>query len=73
MKRLRMLWWLLTKKDVAMIVRGHCGKTDYSYETTTSPNDAVTLSARLCQFCYSALHHKEMFLDNIFKIYIPEE
>jgi hypothetical protein len=46
MKRLKMLWWLLTKKDVCMVVRDGW-LNDYDYETTTSRKDTVIMTARL--------------------------
>jgi hypothetical protein len=71
MKRLQMIWWLLTKKDVCVITRGDYG--DYMYETTTTTKDAVTMSARLCQFCYSAMIRKEVHLNRLFNVEIPKE
>lgn len=73
MKRLQMIWWLLTKKEVCVITRGDFGKKDYMYETTTTTKDAVTMSARLCQFCYSAMIHKEIHLNRLFNVDIPKE
>lgn len=73
MKRLQMIWWLLTKKEVCVITRGDFGKTDYMYETTTTTKDAVTMSARLCQFCYSAMLRKEIHLNRLFNVEIPKE
>ena len=73
MKRLQMIWWLLTKKDVCIITRGDFGKNDYLYGTTTTTKDAVTMSARLCQFCYSAMLCKEIHLNRLFNVEIPRE
>lgn len=73
MKRLQMIWWLLTKKEVCIIARGDFGKNDYMYETTTTTKDAVTMSARLCQFCYSAMLRKEIHLNRLFNVEIPKE
>lgn len=72
MKRLKMIWWVLTKKDVCMVMRTNRIK-DYDYETTTSRKRTVIMTARLFQYCYSALYRKEMFLDRIFNVYIPKE
>ena len=41
-------------------------------ETTTTTKDAVTMSARLCQFCYSAMIRKEVHLNRLFNIEIPK-
>lgn len=73
MKRLKMIWWLLTKKDVCMIARGNCCKNEYLYDSTTTVKDTVTMSARLCQYNYSSLYRKEMSLYHIFNVHIPEE
>ena len=73
MKRLKMIWWLLTKKDVCMIARGNCCKNEYLYDTTTTIKDTVTMSARLCQYSYTSLYRKEMSLYHIFNVHIPEE
>ena len=72
MKRLRMIWWVLTKKDVCMVVRTNRIK-DYDYETTTSNKRATLMAARLFQYCYSALYRKEIFANNIFKVEIPQD
>ena len=72
MERLKMLWWLLTKKDVCMVVRDGWSN-DYDYETTTSRKDTVIMTARLFQYCYCALYRKEMTLNRIFNVYIPKE
>lgn len=73
MERLKMLWWLLTKKDICMVVRDGWVKNDYDYETTTSRKDTVIMTARLFQYCYCALYRKEMSINRIFNVYIPKE
>ena len=73
MIRLKMIWWILTKKHICMIVTNKPTEYGYSYETTTDSKTALTMSARLTQFCFSAFISKEINIKQLFRVHIPEE
>ena len=71
MNRIKMIWWILTKKDVSIIARGKHSKYEYYSATTTNDKDYLTMACRQCQFAHSNLYHKEFFpeqLCNRFKL-----
>lgn len=73
MIRLKMIWWILTRKNICMIATNKQTEYDYAYETTTDSKTALTMSARLAQFCFSGYISKEITLKQMFRVHIPEE
>ena len=60
MKRLKMIWWILTKKYVSVCWRGGDEvRYETDYDTTAPSNLAANMACWMCMYAKCEKYHKE--------------
>ena len=63
MKRLKMIWWVLTKKNISVYWKKNYNEDIYlsGYESTAPDKVAANMACNMCMWAKSRKYHKEQY------------